>query len=354
MAGETPTRLAFLTGVTGFVGANVARTLLDKGCEVRALVRKGSDRGNLPVNPRFVAIEGDLRDPQSLKRAVRGCHEVYHVAADYRFWAANPKELYDSNVTGTENLLKASLDAAIERFIHTSTVGTVGLLHQPKPCDEDSPYDPDQLTSHYKRSKFQAEQVALSYVDKGLPVVVVNPSAPIGAWDRKPTPTGKIIVDFMNGKMPAFVETGLNFVHVRDVAEGHWLAARQGKIGRRYILGHRNLSMHEFLTMLAGITGRKAPRFRIPYSMAWLVGWASTSYSTTISGKPPAVPLEAVKMSKRHMYFDSSRAVRELGLPQTPIETAIQDAVGWFAKNDYFQFNGSRMKSGEIVHGSSA
>ena len=269
-----------------------------------------------------------------------------------RFWAADPQEHNDCNVTGTENLLKVALESHVERFIHTSTVGTIGLLPQPKPCNESSPYDPNQFTSHYKRSKYQAEQMALSYIDKGLPVVVVNPSAPIGPWDRKPTPTGKIIVDFLNGKLPAFVETGLNFVHVYDVAEGHWLAARKGEIGRRYILGHQNLSMYDFLERLAKLTGRKPPRFRVPYPVAWMVGWASTSYASAFGHKPPSVPLEAVKMSKRHMYFDSSRAVNELGVPHTPIEIALRDAVDWFAKNEYVQLGDNRKKIGEALHGS--
>jgi dihydroflavonol-4-reductase len=302
-------------------------------------------------------VEGDLRDPASVKRAVEGCHEVYHVAADYRFWARDPKELYDSNVGGTENLLQAAQAGRIEKFIHTSTVGTIGLLHQPQPCDETSPFDPRQFTSHYKRSKLQAEQVALKYVQRGVPVVVVNPSAPIGPWDRKPTPTGRIIVDFVLGKMPAYVHTGLNFVHVRDVAEGHWLAAQRGRVGERYILGNRNLSMREFLGLLAARTGRPAPRLRIPYRVAWLAGCLSTGMAAA-TGRPPAVPLEAVKMSQRFMFFDASKAVRELGLPQTSVETAVSDAVEWFANNSYFdsqtKATAGRLREGqEATYGSS-
>jgi dihydroflavonol-4-reductase len=344
-----------VTGATGFVGANVARYLLEQDLEVRALVRPGSDRRNLPEHPGFHAVEGDLRDAASVRRAIAGCTEVFHVAADYRFWARDPRELYDSNVTGTENLLAAALEAGVGKFIHTSTVGTIGLKHQPEACNEGTPYDPEQFTSHYKRSKRQAEEVALGYARRGLPVVIVNPSAPIGPWDRKPTPTGKIIVDFARGKMPAYVHTGLNFVHVRDVAAGHWLAARRGRLGERYILGNRNLTMREFLEQVAARVGRPAPRARIPYRLAWLAGCVSTGLSA-VTGKAPAVPLEAVKMSRRFMFFDADKAVRELGLPQTPIETAIADAVDWFAENGYFGARSTRATSftpQEAPHGSS-
>lgn len=322
---------AFVTGVTGFVGANLARLLLDQGRIVRVLVRPGSDQRNLPrASQALEVVEGDLRNRESVDRAVEGCSEIYHVAADYRFWSLRPEEIYENNVKGTENLLKAALQAGVNRFVHTSTVGTIGLLNQPSPCHEETPYTQDQFRSHYKLSKLQAEKVALSYVKHGLPVIVVNPSTPIGPWDRKPTPTGKIIVDFLQGKIPAYLNTGLNFIHVRDVAIGHVNAAAKGRIGEKYILGNRNLTMLEFLKILGTLTGRKTPKFRIPYGVAWMTGLMSTTYSNWITKKDPAVPLEAVRMAKKFMYFDSSKAIRELDLPQSSVEGAAAEALEWF------------------------
>ena len=331
---------ALVTGVTGFIGANVARALLDHGREIRVLIREGSDRRNVPSGDGVELFQGDLRDGPRVAEAVKGCEEVYHVAADYRFWAADPKEIYDSNVEGTRHLLEGAHKHGVSRFIHTSSVGTIGLADQPRPCREETGYAPGQFTSHYKKSKLQAENLVLDYVKRGLPAVIVNPSTPIGPWDRKPTPTGQIIVDFMTGKLPAYVKTGLNFVHVKDVAQGHLLAAKKGKLGERYILGNANLSMHAFLSMLGKLTDKKAPRIRIPYSVAFLVGAASTGYAHAVSKKAPKVPLEAVKMSKRFMFFDSSKAIAELGLPQTPVEVAAADALDWFEKNGYFARSG--------------
>jgi dihydroflavonol-4-reductase len=222
----------------------------------------------------------------------------------------------------------------VRRFVHTSTVGTLGLSAQPEPSNEDTPHEPGRAPSHYKRSKQEAEALALSYVGRGLPVVVVNPSTPIGPWDRKPTPTGKLLVDFFTGRMPAYVKTGLNFIHVRDVAQGHLLAAEKGQVGARYILGNANLSMREFLELLALIAGRRAPTVRIPYALAFAVGAASTALSS-LSRSEPRVPLEAVRTSRRFMFFDSSKAIRELGLPQTPVETAAREALEWFRSNGY-------------------
>jgi dihydroflavonol-4-reductase len=326
-----------ITGATGFVGANVARLGLEKGYTVRVLARKGSDRRNLPEGSSLEVFEGDLRDADSIKKAPQGCDQVFHVAADYRFWAKNSQELYDSNVLGTKNLLDAARDAGVSKFVHTSTVGTIGLSQAPLPCNEKTPADPGQWGSHYKLSKLQGEKLALDAAAQGMPVVVVNPSTPIGPWDRKPTPTGKIIVDFVLGKIPAYVHTGLNFVHVRDVAEGHFLAAEKGKIGERYILGNQNLTMLEFLSLLGRLTGKKPPRFRIPYPVAYAVGAISTQLSDWVTKKEPAVALEAVKMSKRHMFFDSTKAVRELGMPQTPVEQAAQAALTWFSENGYLK-----------------
>ena len=325
---------SLVTGATGFVGANVARVLLDHGEAVRVLVRAGADRRNIEGLPVEVA-DGDLRDAAAVRRAVAGCRRVFHVAADYRLWARDPRELYESNVQGTQHVLEASLAEEVERVVYTSTVGAVGLSALPRPCDEETPLARGQLTSHYKRSKVQAERVALSFVARGLPVVVVNPSAPVGPWDVKPTPTGRIVVDFAMGRIPAFVDTGLNVVHVRDVAEGHWLAALRGRPGERYILGHQNLTFADILGELAQILGRPAPRLRLPYALAWTAGAVSTLVANLVTHRPPAVPLEAVRMSRRRMFFDATKAVRELGLPQTPVRRAFEDAVEWFRQRGY-------------------
>lgn len=323
-----------VTGATGFVGANVARLLLERGDEVRVLARAGSARTNLDGLPVEVA-EGDLRDPDAVRRAVRGCRRVFHVAADYRFWAPDPRELWESNVGGTRNVMEAALAEDVERVVHTSTVGTIGLAGLPAPCDERTAHAPGQLTSHYKRSKLEAERVALSYVAGGLDVVAVNPSAPVGPWDVKPTPTGRILVDFARGKLPAYVDTGLNVIHVRDVAAGHLLAAERGRAGERYILGHRNMTLAEILAELAAILGRPAPRVRLPYAVAWAAGAVSTGVATFVTRRPPGIALESVRMARRRMFFDAGKAVRELGLPQTPVRAAFEDALAWFAERGY-------------------
>jgi dihydroflavonol-4-reductase len=331
---------ALVTGATGFIGANVVRALLDKGRAVKVLVRPGGDRRNCDgLNVEI--CEGDLRDAASLVPAVQGCDEVYHVAADYRFWARDWAEIQQSNVRGTQNLLEECLKQNVARVVYTSTVGTIGLSGQPSPGNESTPMDPHQVTSHYKRSKIEAEEVALDMVTRGLPLVIVNPSTPIGPWDRKPTPTGKVIVDFARGKMPAFVETGLCFVDVRDVALGHILAAERGKVGERYILGNENLSLSAFLAKLSPLVGRAAPKVKIPYALAWLSGQMSTAWSDWVTHEPPAVAIEAVKMSRRFMYFDSSKASRELGYAPRPLEDALRDAVNWFANNGFFELNPS-------------
>jgi dihydroflavonol-4-reductase len=329
---------ALVTGATGFVGANLARALPRHGRQVQVLVRSSDDEkalANLPNESLAKRMWGDLRDFESLKSAVAGCDEVYHVAADYRFWARNPDEIYQSNVKGTDNLLRACRETGVPRVIYTSTVGTVGLSSQPEAADESTPTLPDQFNGHYKRSKWEAEQLALRYAREGLDVVIVNPSTPIGPWDRRPTPTGRIILDFIRGRIPAYVDTGLNFVHVDDVVAGEIQAAEKGKTGERYILGHRNLRLIDFLRILSDITRRPAPRFRIPYSIAWLAGCVNTFYADYVSHQPPQIELEAVKMSRYTMFFDPSKAVRELGIPQTPVEKAVEDAVRWYTDHGY-------------------
>jgi dihydroflavonol-4-reductase len=318
-----------VTGATGFIGANVARLLIERGEDVRVLVRPTSDRANLAGLPVEVAL-GDLRDARAVRAAVRDCRRVFHVAADYRFWARDPGELYRSNVEGTTHVMEACRAEGVERVVYTSTVGTIGLAAHPAPCDETTPLLEGQLTSHYKRSKVQAERVALDFAARGLPVVVVNPSAPVGPWDTRPTPTGQIIVDFAHRKLPAIVDTGLNVVHVRDVADGHLLAAERGRIGERYILGHRNMTLAEIVAELAELTGIPAPRLRLPYAVAWTAGAVSTAVSTWITHRPPAIALEAVRMARRRMFFDAGKAVRELGLPQTPVRAAFAEAIEWF------------------------
>jgi dihydroflavonol-4-reductase len=345
---------ALVTGATGFVGASVARRLLERGREVRLLVRRSSDRGNIEGLDAEVHV-GDLRDASAVSRAVAHCGEVYHVAAEYSFWSPDASSIYESNVAGTRNVMDACLQHDVERVVYTSTVGTIGLGGAAAPraaehqgFDENSPLAESQLCGHYKRSKLEAEKTALAYVSLGVPLVVVNPSAPIGPWDRKATPTGKIIVDFVRGRMPAYVDTGLNIVHVRDVAEGHVLAAERGRVGERYILGNRNMTLAGILQLLAKLTNRPAPKFRIPYPIAWLAGFLSTSVANRITRRPPSIAIEAVQMAKHKMFFSAAKAVNELGLPQTDVEQAFRDAVDWFAPRGYFDTNtGAGSPTGE-------
>jgi dihydroflavonol-4-reductase len=322
-----------ITGATGFVGSAVLRKLLERGHAMRALVRAASNKRNLD-GLRLETVTGDLTAPASLERALEGCKALFHVAADYRLWAPNREEIYQNNVAGTRNILLAAARAGVERVVYTSSVATLGLHAGGAPADETTPVSLAEMIGHYKRSKFLAEEVALDFARRGLPVVVVNPSAPVGPGDVKPTPTGRMIVDFMRGRMVATVDTGLNVVHVRDVARGHLLAAERGKPGARYILGHRDLSLAAIFGILAEITGGRAPRFRVPYAVAWL-GAACCEGVARLTGTPPAVPMTAVRMSRKRMYFSPARAVRELGLPQTDVRTALADAVAWFEAHGY-------------------
>lgn len=313
-----------VTGASGFLGWHVARVLLERGYRVRALVRPGSCVRDLALE----TATGDLRDAASLRKAVAGCGLVFHVAADYRLWARRPEELYRSNVDGTRNLLEAARNSGVERVVYTSTAGCIGM-----PSggigDENIPVALKDMVGHYKRSKFLAEQVALEFARSGLPVVIVNPTAPIGDHDVKPTPTGKIVMDFLKGDMPAFIDTGLNVLDVRDCAEGHLLACERGKPGERYILGSENLTLHAILGGLARIAGREPPTLRLPYPVAWCMGVCSTAWAG-LSGRPPRVPLEAVRMGREKMWVTHEKARLELGFHPAPAEVALARAVEWF------------------------
>src|SRR5213080_3450832 len=318
---------ALVTGATGFVGANVARELLREGATVRVLARPGGDRRAIE-GLKVDVFDGDLIDPASVRRAVEGARTVFHVAADYRLWARRPEEIYRANVEGTRAVLQAAADSGVRRVVYTSSVGALGIPKDGTPGTEQTPVTLADMVGDYKRSKFLAEQVALDFARRGLPVVVVNPSAPVGPWDVKPTPTGQMIVDFMRGRMVATLDTGLNIVHVRDVARGHLLAAERGKPGERYILGHAqgNLPLADIFRLLASITGGRAPRFRVPYALAWCSAAACEGFAR-VTGRPPAVPLTAVRMARKRMYFSPAKAVRDLGLPQTEPRVALADAV---------------------------
>jgi dihydroflavonol-4-reductase len=313
-----------VTGASGFLGWHVARVLIEQGHRVRALVRPTSRVDGLDVE----TVTGDLRDAASLERAVSGCGLLFHVAADYRLWAKDPQDLYRSNVDGTRNLLQAARKAGVDRVVYTSTVGCIGV--PPGGIgDETTPVTLEDMAGDYKRSKFLAEQVAFEFACDNLPVVIVNPTAPIGDHDVKPTPTGKIVLDFLAGAMPAFIDTGLNVVDVRDTAEGHLLACDRGRPGERYILGSENLTLEQILQKLAKITGRKAPTTRIPYALAYCAGALSTAWAG-VTGKPPRVPLDAVRMAKKKMWVTHEKATRELGFHPGPAEQALARAVEWF------------------------
>ncbi|HUM15496.1 MAG TPA: hopanoid-associated sugar epimerase [Candidatus Nitrosotalea sp.] len=322
-----------VTGGTGFVGANLVRELLADGHTVRVLARPGGNRRALD-GCRIEIAEGDLLDVASLRRAVAGARHVYHTAADYRLWAPDVRVLYRANVDGTRHLLQAAAEAGAERIVYTSTVGAVGIPKDGTPGDEATPVSLGDMVGAYKASKFLAERVADEWAARGAPVVIVNPSAPVGRWDVRPTPTGQMIVDFLNGKMIGTVDTGLNVVHVRDVARGHILAAQKGRVGERYILGQRNLSLLEIFRMLSTMTGVPAPRFRVPYAVAWMAA-AAMEGAALVTRRPPPVPLTAVRMARKRMFFSADKAIRELGLPQTPAETALADAVSWFTDHGY-------------------
>ena len=322
-----------VTGGTGFVGTHVVRALLRRGRQVRCLVRSSSRRANLEGLPVEIAV-GDVTDPGSVARAMAGIDTAFHCAADYRLYARDPRALWESNVAGTENVLRAAAEARVARIVHTSSVGALGRMLDGSPASETTPVAPRSLIGHYKRSKYKAERVAQKWAEQGLDVVIVNPSTPVGELDVKPTPTGQMIVDFVNRRMPAYVDTGLNLVDVRDVAEGHVLAAQRGRAGEKYILGNRNMTLKEILDMLSGLTGIPSPKVRLPHWLP-LTAAAVDTLAARLTGRVPRVPLEGVRMSRHRMFFDSSKAIRELGLPQTPVEEALARAVAGFRENGY-------------------
>jgi len=325
--------ITLVTGATGFVGSHVARQLVDAGEPVRVLVRANSRRQALD-GVAVECAEGDLRDEASLDRALRGIGRVYHVAADYRLWAKHPQEIYENNVTGTKNLLAAALRARVEKFVYTSTVATIAVSRGAALPDEANRATVDEMVGNYKKSKLIAEQEALRAAHEGLPLVIVNPTTPVGPGDWKPTPTGKIILDFLLGRMPAYVDTGLNFVAVEDVARGHLLAAERGKVGERYLLGGKNMTLKELLDALAKFTGLVAPARQIPHSVALVAAYADAAFSR-VAGREPRIPVEGVRIARHKMFVNDAKARKELGYESTSVEAALERAVRWYAENGY-------------------
>ncbi len=329
----------FVTGGSGFIGANLVRELAHRGHRVRVLLRPDSDLRGL-ADTQFEPVQGDLSDSALLRKAMTGCDWCFHVAASYHLWLRDYAPMYAANVEGTRHVLDAATAAGCSRIVYTSTVGCMGL---PKPVngiisptDETTPVSGLQMTNHYKRSKWQAEEIARKMAEQGSPIIVVNPTAPIGPRDVKPTPTGKVIVDFMNRQMPAFLDTGLNWVHVHDVAIGHVLAAEKGRVGERYILGHAqgNWTMQEAFAVLEEISGLPAPRLKVPYWIALAAAYADEALAR-VTGKPPRAPLAGVRMARYKMFFNPAKAIQELGLPQTSPRQALMDAVEWFRAHGF-------------------
>src|ERR1700723_2759495 len=336
-------------GATGFVGSHVARQLVASGQNVRVLVRASS---NLRLLEDIAAerVEGDLRDAASIDRAMRGVRRVFHVAADYRLWTAHPEELYESNVEGTRRLIAAAQRAGVQRIVYTSTVATIAVPRHGALPNEGTSAGIEEMIGHYKKSKFLAEQVAVDAAKAGAPVVIVNPTAPVGPGDWKPTPTGKIILDFLRGKMPAYVDTGLNVAAVEDVAAGHLLAAEKGRIGERYILGGRKMTLKQILDALAAMTGRPAPRVRLPHAIALAAGYADEFYSR-LTGREPQIPVEGVKMSRHKMFVESDKAARELGYKPGKVEAALERAVRWYEEHGYIA---NRARSKRVTQAAAA
>lgn len=321
---------ALVTGATGFVGAAVARALIKEGWAVRALARKSSDRRNVS-NLALEVVEGDLADRPSLEHALSGCQALFHVAADYRLGALDPGQLYQTNVEGTRNILEASRQAGVTRVVYTSSVATVGIPKDGSPGSEDTPVGVADMIGHYKRSKFLAEQLVREAAQSGFPVVIVNPSTPIGPGDVKPTPTGQLVLDAAAGRMPAYVDTGLNIVHVDDVAAGHLLAFHRGRPGERYILGGQDMTLREILFEIAALVGRKPPRIRLSTAVVLPIAYVAEGVAR-VTGRPGRITVESVRMARKRMFFSSEKARRELGYQWRPPREALQDAITWLAE----------------------
>lgn len=330
-----------VTGASGFIGSNLVHELVARGHRVKAFVRPTSNLRGLD-GADCERVLGDVREASQVESAMRGCDWCFHLAASYHLWLRDYSAMYETNVAGTRTVLAAAARVGCSRIVHTSTVGCIGLPHRCNgtviPSDEVAPVSESQMSNHYKRSKWQAEQVALELAREGLPVIIVNPSAPVGPRDVKPTPTGRVILDFLNRKLPAYLDTGLNWTHVRDVAVGHILAAEKGRVGERYILGSAdgNWTMIETLKVLADITGLAAPKLRVPYRVALFAAHIE-EWLARFTGRPPKAPLAGVRMARHKMFFSPQKAVHELGLPQTPPRQAMVDAVEWFQSNDYIR-----------------
>lgn len=324
-----------VTGATGFVGSVITRLLLAKGEQVRVLSRPANDRRNLQGLDVEI-VEGDLNDPVSLKKAVKGCTVLYHVAADYRLWIPRPDEIYQTNVEGSRALLLAAAEAGVTRMVYTSSVATLGINPDGTPSNEDTPVSLENMIGHYKRSKFLAEQAIQDLIQQqGLPIVIVNPSTPIGPYDIKPTPTGRMILDAIQGKTPAYVDTGLNLVHVEDVARGHLLAFEKGQIGQRYILGGEDMSLKDILTLIAQLTHQKPPRIKLPHAVVMPVAYLSEAWARISNGSEPRATVDGVRMSRKKMYFSSEKAKSELGYQYRCAQEAIEAAVEWFRKSPH-------------------
>lgn len=326
--------LVFVTGATGFLGSHVARVLAHQGAELRLLVRPTSNLKNLEGLKAETAT-GDLRDALSLEKAMSGCDTVFHVAADYRLWVRDPGEMYRSNVDGTRALLEAARKKGVRRVVYTSSVATIGFTSDGHPADEDSPVSLANMIGHYKRSKFMAEQIALAAGRSGMPVVTVNPTTPVGEQDIKPTPTGRIVLDFLKRKFPAYVETGLNLVDVRECARGHVAALEKGRSGERYILGGEDLTLKQILDKLGQITGLPSPKIKLPYIFAFMTGVVDEAITGRLLHREPRATVDAVRMGKKKMFASSAKAERELGWKIVPVEDALQRAVEWFRTNGY-------------------
>ena len=328
---------SFITGATGFVGSAVLRRLLKEGHRVVALVRATSDKSNL-AGLAVETVTGDLADPDSFAGALAGCDCVFHVAADYRLWVPKPSEMYECNVTGTRNLMLAALKAGVKRIVYTSSVATLGLNPDGIPADESTPVRFSDMIGHYKRSKFLAEaEVKRLVEEQDLPAVIVNPSTPVGPRDIRPTPSGRVIIDAASGRIPAYVDTGLNLINVDDVAVGHLLALDRGKVGRRYILGGQNMTLREFLSQVAIIADQSPPKVRLPQSLVLPFAYFAEGWARLTDRGEPLITVDGVKLSKKKMYFSSERAMRELGFRPGPVEDALRDAVNWFRENNYLR-----------------